>query len=345
MMPFVRLNCGVFDMYPCCDSWLVDSGAGLSASVNEKATYWISDKMNKFRSSIADGSYKYCKQSCPFLMDRDNSCNQLLKTEAQIEAEYPPELSTAILDYIRSNRYDKKFTEMPYELGLSYDPSCNLSCRSCRHKVMGFTSSFTTIQENRVCGYFDSTQVVYITGDGDPFASDYYRSLLHDDIRLRFPNAKSIIIQTNALLLDNVMWDLIHPYNKSIIKQITVSIDACTKSTYEYIRRGGDFNRLLDNLQFIYRIRESGQIDSLVTSFTISAYNVHEAVEFCEFARRLGFDKVEYWVVQDWRRGDTYTAMAAHVPNSQHYSTFCDVIERIRELKNNSLGIDVLCGY
>jgi MoaA/NifB/PqqE/SkfB family radical SAM enzyme len=141
------------------------------------------------------------------------------------------------------------------------------------------------------------------------------------------------------------MWDLIHPYNKSIIKQITVSIDACTKSTYEYIRRGGDFNRLLDNLQFIYRIRESGQIDSLVTSFTISAYNVHEAVEFCEFARRLGFDKVEYWVVQDWRRGDTYTAMAAHVPNSQHYSTFCDVIERIRELKNNSLGIDVLCGY
>lgn len=345
MMPFIRLNSGVFDIFPCCDSWLSNSGSGMSAPVNLKGAYWFSDIMNDFRLSIVDKSYRYCKPSCPFLIEQDNPCNQLLKTEEQILTDYPENVSSAIMDFIQSNDPDREFTLMPYELGLSYDPSCNLSCRSCRHKEMKFSSSFTSIQEARVSSYFVTTRVVYITGDGDPFASDYYRSILTNDIRDKFPNATEIIIQTNALLFNADMWDSIHPYNKSIITQMTISIDACTKSTYEYVRRGGNFDVLLTNLRFIDSIRANGYIGSLVTSFTISAYNVHEAFAFIDFAIHEGFDKIEYWVVQDWRRGDTYKEMATHIVSSQHYVTFIDTITKIREFRDNSHDIDILCGY
>ena len=343
MMPFTRMNCGVFDMYPCCDSWLIDSGAGLSAPVNQKSTYWTSDMIDEFRSSIADGSYRYCKSSCPFLVDRDNPSNQLMKTTEQILSDYPDDISSAIIDFIESNRYDRKFNVMPYEIGLSYDATCNLSCRSCRHKVMRFTPTFTSIQESRVSNYFTSARVVYIAGDGDPFASDYYRSMLQNDIREKFPLATSIIIQTNAQLLDSDMWDSINAFNKSIIKQLTISIDACTRMTYEYVRRGGEFETLLRNLRFIRDLKECGSIPYLVTSYTISAYNLHEAIDFIGFAEREGFDKIEYWVVQNWKRGDAYDKMAAHIDSSHLIDEFGIVIEKIRELKNNTRGIEILC--
>lgn len=345
MMPFVRLNCGVFDMYPCCDSWLVNSGAGLSAPVSQKSTYWTSDIMDEFRSSIADDSYRYCKRSCPFLVDRDNPSNQLMKTEAQILSDYPLDISSAIIDFIKSTRCDRKFSAMPYEVGLSYDASCNLSCRSCRHKVMKFTPLFTDIQERRVRNYFDTSRVVYIAGDGDPFASDYYRTLLQNDIREKFPLATSIIIQTNAQLLNSDMWDSINAFNKSIVKQLTISIDACTSKTYEFVRCGGRFETLLQNLHFIRDLKKSGDIPYLVTSFTISTYNLHEVIDFIEFAAHEGFDKIEYWVVQNWKRGDSYDKMAAHIGDSQYSAEFNAVIEKIRELKNNSRGIEILCGY
>ncbi|MEN6291952.1 MAG: hypothetical protein ABFD07_08065, partial [Methanobacterium sp.] len=73
-------------------------------------------------------------------------------------------------------------------------------------------------------------------------------------------------------LLDENMWNRIkksHDY----IKTIEISIDAATKDTYEKIRRGGNWERLIKNLNFISSIET---ISSKSYSFVVQDTNYKE---------------------------------------------------------------------
>ena len=113
---FKSLNCTAGKIYPCCAGWLKPSINELLVSHNPR-DIWFND-LKPFRTSILDGSYKYCSDTCP------------VRNTANLQAN-------------ESHFYETE--QYPAELTLSYDITCNLACKGCRKGIM--TSDTETINK------------------------------------------------------------------------------------------------------------------------------------------------------------------------------------------------------
>lgn len=338
LMPFVRLNLTRFYLYPCCDTWIHNHIKFQSSGIY-KDTYWDSMQMNLFRESILNGSYKYCLDTCPFKVEFNNEQNHLIKSFECIKNDTPL-IANAIQSFIDTGY--KKYELNPVEIGLSYDPTCNLQCPSCRSKQLSMNVNYCNLHESRSKIYFKDAEVVYIAGDGDPFASSYYFGLLKNDIREKFPNAKSIYIQTNGILFNESNWNKIHEFNRSIISQVSISIDACENSVYKLVR-GNHFNTLISNLEFIKQLKNDTNITTLITSFTINSLNYSNVIPFIEFAKKYSFNKIEYWSIKNWIRNFRYNELAIHQPSHPLYNEYIKVINALEKIDDND--INILKGY
>ena len=69
-----------------------------------------------------------------------------------------------------------------------------------------------------------------------------------------------IHLHTNALLWTPKMWRQVPDEVKRAINSAEISIDAARPETYSVNRRGGDFDRLLENLEFIAGLRAGGEL-------------------------------------------------------------------------------------
>jgi wyosine [tRNA(Phe)-imidazoG37] synthetase (radical SAM superfamily) len=115
--------------------------------------------------------------------------------------------------------------------------------------------------------YGKNIKMLYLSGTADPFASKSIRKLLLNFDRKKFPNVNHIHLHTNGLLLTEKMWNsLSHIHD--LIKTIEISIDAANEDTYKIVRRGGNWQTLLDNLNFISTIKLHNKNVSFVTQDT-----------------------------------------------------------------------------
>jgi len=137
--------------------------------------------------------------------------------------------------------------------------------------------------------------VVHLGSDGDPFASLVYRYFLKHCPR---KDNISFSIQTNGLLLKKM-------FNKNKwlfeqLKTLGLSIDGCTKDTYEKLRRGGNFDILCDNLKFINEIKKQYQF-KLVYHFVVQKNNYQEMLSYIDFAKSNGADQIWFNRIVDWK--------------------------------------------
>lgn len=158
-------------------------------------------------------------------------------------------------------------------------------------------STITKITEK-----FSSTiTMLYLSGSADPFASKSIRKfLLNLDLK-KFPNLNHIHLHTNGLLFTEEIWNRLkhlHP----LIKTVEISIDAATKETYEVIRRGGTWETLLKNLEFISTL----QLNDIRTSFVVQDTNYLEMSSFYELMMSIFNKKVDVYFnkITNW---GTYT--------------------------------------
>ena len=68
---------------------------------------------------------------------------------------------------------------MPEEVNLSYDNQCNLSCPSCNKNEFNQISKETKDNYiNDIQNMDSSIKVLFISGMGDPFATNHYKNFL-----------------------------------------------------------------------------------------------------------------------------------------------------------------------
>ena len=104
----------------CCSGW-VRKPAGF-LSTNSPTEIWNSKVANQIRRSVLDGSFSYCnKELCPHITT--------VTEYVQIVDEDEHKMYWDSLD-------NQETTFMPKTLNCSYDKSCNLSCPSCRSKIL-----------------------------------------------------------------------------------------------------------------------------------------------------------------------------------------------------------------
>ena len=102
---------------------------------------------------------------------------------------------------------------------------------------------------------------------------------------IKYAKSKGILdiyLSTNgSLLTENIINNLLD----SGLTRLQVSIDATTKKTFDKIRQGGDFNKVISNTLNFIRIREQKQkeLPTLRVNFVKTKTNMHELDDFIDF--------------------------------------------------------------
>ena len=252
-----------------CTSWLPVSIGNLHRQ--DLDTILQSPVRRKMQQSVSDGTYRYCN---------NRQCTYLLANRV----------------------YNWHGEHALKEIRLATDNSCNLSCPSCRTKKI-FIKSGKMLRmrhtlSDRVVQYLEhhrSPIKVHIGSDGDPFASLIYRRFMR--ISQHLPHL-SYSIQTNGLLCKQMYPRVRSMFEK--LRTLNVSIDGASQHTYESLRRGGSWQKIMDNLRFIKELKQVHQFEFKL-HMVVQKSNWHEMLKMCELGDSVDADQVVLNRIEDWQ--------------------------------------------
>jgi molybdenum cofactor biosynthesis enzyme MoaA len=294
------------EIVACCGFWLPVSVGNLATTGASIEGLLDSPSLNRVKSSILDGSFRYCsRMHCPKIAHRTLPA----RNDVDIEA------------------YQTK--KHPKEVVFSHDQTCNLTCPSCRKNSIIIRKSeqarFDALSPF-LLPLMINADMVKVCGSGDPFASNHFRNLLKS--YCSDPRAhRNIVLHTNGVLCDQRAWEELGL--RDYVKAVWLSLDAATEETYNYTRRDGDWNRVLRNVDFLSELRSTGSIESLLLFFVVQGRNYKEMVEFVELGKEFRADGVVFQAIFNW---GTYTEQEflehnIFSPKHPKHAEFVDMLE------------------
>jgi len=302
------------EVYVCCEAWLKVSIGNIFNSDFE--TIWNSDIAQSIRESVFDGGFKFCnKELCPTIVSGSYE-------KGNIPAEF-------------KGIYEKRQWKLdfgPEHISLNYDNSCNIQCKSCRKnlKMIDKVNAQRLIKFNDFLinsNLFKETKRVLLSGAGEVFASPVYMDFLYKMDEKKFPNLK-ITIRTNGLLLNPVNWGKIKNAHYAI-DEINISIDAATKNTYEQVRYGGKFDKLINNLEFVKKLKNNNHY-ILTTNFVVQWQNFKEMIPFIELAKEFNFDNIMFSQLDNigTYSSEEYNSLAVHKQDHPQFKELIEIINK-----------------
>ncbi len=314
------------DIYICCPMHLPKCTGNV-----HKSSYLEllnSSHAKRIRKSILDGTFKYCDPT---------KCETIIDAELWKKNEIDDPYFRSIID-AGTSEIDHVET-----LRLSYDSTCNLSCPSCRRGkivVKGKTADFVErVTEDTVMPLLPKIKSLMMNGYGDIFTSRACRKILRSLNPQDHPDLKLDLL-TNGVLFTREEWEKF-PNIHGMVHRVRVSIDAVTESTYNILRRGGDFGKLRDNLKFLSELRRQGGIDLFDIAFVIQKENLDEMIAFAEWGIEMKCDYIHFEPLMDWGTYgyDGYLERAVHLPKNPHHGKYLEII-RHPIFKNDFIHMD-----
>lgn len=293
--------------YACeCSSWLPIVVGNLKMQSLEEIVG--GKKLNEVQSTILDGTYVNCKDElCSWLLDK--------RSEKKWWTTKSP-------------------TSKLKQLRLGIDDSCNLSCPSCRttkiFEKRGIRLRARFKIAKKIIAYLEQNTdpiTIHIGSDGDPFASLVYRYFLKNcpkDTNITFS------LQTNGLLIKK-MYDK----NKWLFDRldtIGLSVDGCSKEVYEKLRRGGKFDILKNNLEFLARIKKKHKF-KIIFHCVVQKENVHQLEDYAEFASKFSADKIWFNRIINWNTYDNFKSQDVALKDHQYHNILKEQLGKINKNK------------
>ena len=311
---FVEVQ-GDGNIYNCCPGWVTKPLGNILEQSWEDI--WNGKVAQEYRQSMLDSTFKNCIEE---------NCAHLLSETQRVGSPVFEKKDLNIL-WRKLKTIDNTG---PLVVNLCYDRSCNLSCPTCRSElVMNSPKSYEwnnieKIHKIVMDEIIKDAYRLYITGTGDPFASPFFRSFLQEFDSKKYPKIGMIHLHTNGTLWTKSMWESmknVHPY----IKSAEISIDASTRETYEIVRRNGDWDMLMDNLDYINTL---DTIEDINLSFVVQNINYKEIFDFEKLKDKLNNIprvRTHYYKLLDWGHMDNFEEMAVWKSEHKNYSDFIKV--------------------
>jgi len=270
--------------------------------VGNLLTESVSDAYNSkaaahIRSTMDDQSFAYCRpEACPHMQRND-------------------------LEEVTPEEYEKRKrpSYYPTDINLAYDFMCNQSCETCRKTFFvpasNYAEQMETIRE-KLTPVLDTAKRMSASGHGDPFASKYMMNVLEN---LHPTNSDlSILLETNGVFFDEKHWSRIS-HLKNYHLEIVITSNSFDEFTYNHISRGGNFNRLMKNLEFMSRLRRNNDIAVLSHSIVVQDRNFRELPDFIKRSfEDYAFDYVVIKPVYKWAPMDDDVYWFKDVLNPLH---------------------------
>lgn len=325
--PFMTFNIDVQgNVHLClCSGWQPISIGNIFESTIEELL--SSPLATNIRASIIDGSYMYCNEStCSLLSDTLKGGKSLLPRE-----HAPPDLIPLFDD-------PTKYI-IPRQISIAGDLTCNLSCPSCRKKVIKpgpenkdrFLYLGNVLAKNLFSVPTDKPITLLLSTSGELFASTMLLNFLNSIKKSDFPNL-TLDIQTNGLLCEK-NWHKLKEFTTSINK-ITITADSCRPGVYETLRRGGTYPELIKAMEFLSKKKKETGMKFHVR-MVIQNQNYQEAQEFYDFAKKYDADLVEYIRLQMWwgaRTAEEHVAEDVFDLTHPNYADACNILSRVKQL-------------
>ncbi len=295
------------EIFVCCPSYLPYS-IGNVFKVKSIDEVKSSERLAKLKDSIVRQDFRYCRW---------------LHCE-KIRNGLPPKSVPAKTEYI------------PVDFRLSYDPTCNLWCPSCRtEKIVAKgeqREKILQLTDEIVLPLLKTAHSCMMNGYGDVFASKACRKILEEVTPAQYPNLKFDFI-TNGVLFTREEWEKF-PSIHRMVHSIRVSIDAAREATYDQIRLGGDWDVLMENLEFISSLRRQGIIERFMISMVIQEENFTEMADFARMAKRLGCEFAVFEPIMNWNTFtvDVFKQKAVHYSAHPRHAEFRHEIARVFEI-------------
>jgi len=192
-------------------------------------------------------------------------------------------------------------------LRLAIDDSCNLRCPSCRKGLIfhkeGSAYDLGIRLADRINDWLhdcEDPMQVHIGSDGDPFASHVYRHFMEQT-----PQRDNI---RYSILTNGLMFPEFHSRVPNVIgnlQELGVSVDGATQETYEKLRLGGKWEKILEGLECMAEQRQKHGF-RFILHFVVQKDNYHEMEAMIDLAERFGADRVWLNKIEDWGTTDDF---------------------------------------
>ena len=284
-----------------CTAWLPQSIGNLHKQ--ELESILLNPIRKRIQSTVQDNSFRLCNNSqCSYIISGLVSNTKYYQNKS--------------LEHIR----------------LAIDDSCNLSCPSCRKKKI-FLKSGKNFEmrlklADKILSFLENNKQkkfnVHIGSDGDPFASIVYRYFM-----MKTKNLKNLkyTVQTNGLLIKKNLHKFKHIINN--LTQIGISVDGATKQTYESLRVGGSYEKIIENLKFLKEIKNF----DVHLHFVVQQKNYHEIEEIIELGLKYNVDKIFLNKITDWNTMKNFKEHAVWMKDHVENKNLLDIINRIKKIK------------
>ena len=284
--------------YACeCTSWLPQSIGNLQ--IKSLIDIIGSDTHQHLQSSITDGTYRYCNE---------HQCSYL-KSGAVLHGRP---------DHIK-------------HLRLAIDDSCNLQCPSCRKGLVfhkeGSAFRLGIRLADRINDWLHNYEhpiQVHIGSDGDPFASHVYRHFMEQTPKR--DNIKYSIL-TNGLMFREFHTRVPNVINN--LRELGVSIDGATKETYEKLRLGGKWEKILEGLECMAEQKQKHGF-RFILHFVVQKDNYHEMEDIIHLGKRYGADRVWLNKMEDWNVFDNFDQMNIFSPEHPLHNDYQSRLEQVK---------------
>lgn len=264
----------------CCCTTFINERIG-NLIYQDFAEIWNSNMHKILCLSSANKTFSFCKKDmCPVLMNK-------------IRKEY-------VDTYVETKKY-KQIEEKPRVMLISIDSSCNLYCESCRNCVcvlQGIEREKANKMAEKLLSddNFSNAEFIVMAGNGEVFLSNIYEKIWSSE---KTKHAKRFRLLSNGTLFVPQRWNKFAEGRDSEVV-VTFSIDAATAETYSQVRRGGNFEQLLKNLEFAAELRKEGKLGYFQINFVVQRKNYKEMPLFVELGKRLDVDKVFFTRILNW---------------------------------------------
>lgn len=169
---------------------------------------------------------------------------------------------------------------------------CNLKCRMCYfaldlkkepYKVMDL-DLFRKIADE----VFPKALQVNFSCAAEPLIIEGFPDYIAIAKKYGIP---SKVLVTNAFFMGEKM---IRAMIDSEVSHVDVSMDGARADTYETIRKGSNFDRVIDNVRLLEKIKhEEGKTEPLLyLDYALMKSNIHELPDFLRLAKELGAAQV-----------------------------------------------------
>lgn len=193
---------------------------------------------------------------------------------------------TFIAERLKISKFED-FLEFPLYYEIETINACNAACEMCtinkwqRHKDPLMSDDLFGKIAEELIQYKEAVRTVNLCRDGEPLMDKKLEQKIN---LLKNGGIRHVNFSTNASLLSE---ERAHSLIDTELDEIMFSIDGATKATFEYIRKGLDFDKVVGNVQRFIAIRDARKSRIKIrVRLVIQQENAHEVDSWGAFWRK-----------------------------------------------------------